>query len=149
MDSYLSKPLRRDALEAAIDEQLYPVPEPEPKPSPAPSPAPPAAPPAPQRDPGHLASNLLEMLRVTSLEAIERVRVAIAQSQAEEAARAVHFLKGGCALLQDAELTARLQELNEHAKAGRIERVAAALPSIESLVNATIDRHAGKPLGFS
>ncbi len=137
MDAYLSKPLRREALEAAIDAQLSGDPEAvRAQPPPTESTA---------RDSCRLTPSLLDMLRVTSLEAIERVHAALAHKNAEEAAKAVHYLKGGCALLQDAALTARLQILNDLAKAARFDEIADILPDVESTITATIARHAGSP----
>lgn len=141
MDDYLTKPLRREALQMALAKYLQTTKHPpEPSPAASPPPPPPSAGPV-GRDQSGLNDTLLELLRVTSLEAIQRVRLALTQQDAEAAAREVHFLKGGCALLHDAALTHRLQELNLLAKLARLEELAAALPAMERQIEETVASH--------
>ncbi len=131
MDGYLTKPLRREALAAAIESHL-PAFAPKAPDQPAP------------RETGRLDAELLDLLRVTSLEAIARIRRAIAAADADEIALAVHYLKGGCALMQDTALTALLEDFNGDAKQRRIERIVAGLPEVESSIENTIARHAAR-----
>jgi HPt (histidine-containing phosphotransfer) domain-containing protein len=52
----------------------------------------------------------------------------------------LHFVKGGCALLQAAELTGLLKELEGDAKAGRLDRVDEQLPELEAMIEALMRR---------
>ena len=87
-----------------------------------------------------LTQNMRVMLRDANRDGLERVRAAISAGDGAEASRALHFVKGGCALLQAAELTGLLKELEGDAKAGRLDRVAEQLPGLEAMIEALMRR---------
>jgi len=87
-----------------------------------------------------LTQNMLVMLRDANRDGLGRVRAAISAGDGAEASRALHFVKGGCALLQAAELTGLLKELEGDAKAGRLDRVDEQLPELEAMIEALMRR---------
>ena len=87
-----------------------------------------------------LTQNMLVMLRDANRDGLGRVRAAISVEDGAEASRALHFVKGGCALLQAAELTGSLKELEGDARAGRLDRVAEQLPGLEAMIEALMKR---------
>ena len=87
-----------------------------------------------------LTQNMLVMLRDANRDGLGRVRAAISVEDGAEASRALHFVKGGCALLQAAELTGLLKELEGDARAGRLDRVAEQLPGLEAMIEALMKR---------
>jgi HPt (histidine-containing phosphotransfer) domain-containing protein len=87
-----------------------------------------------------LTPTMLSMLRDSNSEGLQRVRTGIATGNGVEVARALHFLKGGCALLQDAELTALLKTLEHEAKAGRLTEVSRGLPELGVQIESVMRR---------
>lgn len=133
MDDYMCKPLRRDALAEMLTRHLSTRTVPGGTGS--------AAVVSPSRSSGEsttilkrpvsgLTPTMLTMLRDSNREGLDRVRTGIAAGDGVEVARALHFLKGGCALLQDPELTALLKTLELEAKAGRLAEVSRRLPEL-------------------
>jgi two-component system sensor histidine kinase/response regulator len=143
MNGYLSKPLRREALQLALSHHVQPTVPDSTIPTSESSVAARAdsfapSPPVPRENPS-LAPHLVELLRVTNVEAIARVKSALERRDREAVEKAVHYLKGGCALLQDENLTSELMELNLAAKGSRLDIVSARLPDLEKLITKVLD----------
>jgi PAS domain S-box-containing protein len=143
MDDYMCKPLRREALAEMLTRHLST--------RTSPRSAIVTGVPAAYRSSGEsttilkrtvsgLTPTMLQMLRDSNREGLDRVRTGIAAGDAAEVARALHFLKGGCALLQDAELTASLKTLELEAKAGRLVEVSRRLPELEQQMESVMRR---------
>jgi CheY-like chemotaxis protein/HPt (histidine-containing phosphotransfer) domain-containing protein len=146
MDDYMCKPLRREALAEMITRHLS-----------SRTASHGAAVAVPSRSQGEsttilkrpvsgLTPTMLSMLRDSNVEGLGRVRTGIATGDGLEVARALHFVKGGCALLQDAELTALLRTLELEAKAGRLTEVSRRLPELEVQIE-TVMRRAESGIG--
>jgi len=139
MDDYLSKPLRRAALMASMAEQiggrdvvggardLR------------------AGADAGVRTGTGMTRKMLDLLRNANQEGVRGVRAALAVGDPAKVARQIHFLKGGCGLLQDPELIAELEELEQGAREGQLEAVAGRLPELEQRMETVLShRENGK-----
>lgn len=93
-----------------------------------------------KRTPTGLTPAMLVMLRESNRDGFSRVRAGIAAGDGQEVGRALHFVKGGCALLQDAELTAELKTLEMEAKGGRLSEVTRRLAALEARVEEVVRR---------
>ena len=140
MDDYLCKPLRREALSEMFVRHLggrVELRDPVQPPAPGVSPAPVAS---ARKSPGSLTPNMLLLLRGSNAEGLSRARGALVERSGAEVARALHFVKGGCALLQDPELTALLQSLEADAKAGRWQELESGMSVAEARIARAVDR---------
>lgn len=87
-----------------------------------------------------LTPSMLSMLHESNREGLGRVRAAVTEGNAEEAAKALHFVKGGCALLQDNDLTELLRAVEGEARSGALDGVLARLPELEERIHAVMSR---------
>ncbi len=134
MDDYMCKPLRRDTLSEMLVRHLSSRAQ-----APAPKVAVETA--ATSRKPmAGLTSSLLVMLRDANRDGLGRARAAILAGNGADVALALHFVKGGCALLGDLELTGHLKALEGDAKDGRLSQVTEQLPVVEAKIEAAMRR---------
>ena len=140
MDDYLCKPLRREALWEMLARHLggwLELFDPGLPGAPASLPASAAS---ARKSPGSLTLNMLGLLRGSNAEGLNRARHALAARSGTEVARAMHFVKGGCVLLQDPELTALLQSLEAEAKAERWQELESGLSAAEARIASAVQR---------
>jgi two-component system sensor histidine kinase/response regulator len=140
MDDYMCKPLRREALAEMLTRHLSSRTAPRATGKAAPFRSSGESTTILKRPVSGLTPTMLSMLRDSNREGLDRVRTGISTGDGGEVARALHFLKGGCALLQDAELTALLKTLELEAKAGRLTEVSKGLPELGVQIESVMRR---------
>jgi PAS domain S-box-containing protein len=140
MDDYLSKPLRREALSEMFARHLErrgSLPDPLANVS---SGSVPASAASGRRTVGGLTPKMLMLLRGSNAEGLSRARNAVGARNGSEVARALHFVKGGCALLQDPELTLMLESLEADATAERWPELELGLAAAEARIRMATQR---------